>query len=299
MSILNLTSDGIYPELIVLFKSVAMSEGIDSESLVNSCAVHDSDAGDRSRLWTVIRRWTDLGLFVDSNDSIELAHNYKRVGRQTIDAALHLLPKYCCELLFQKENCEPLWGDKIGTSADVTRALAWLLTQDIYKLPTTGWPKVEPIVISQTTGDKKLIQNDTRWNGLRSWARFLGFSVGEGRNFFADPTMVIRSQLPDIFGKERELSAKDFLNSLGSRLPVLDYGNYREQVEETLDSRRWRSLPDNHLSMSLSFALKRLEASGLVRLKGKADAGSSYRLTKNNYDSWGGFEVIDWSGKAL
>ena len=37
----------------------------------------------------------------------------------------------------------------------------------------------------------------------------------------------------------------------------------------------------------------------VIRLEGKADTGSSYRLTGMNYRTWGGFESVRWVGGTI
>ena len=49
--------------------------------------------------------------------------------------------------------------------------------------------------------------------------------------------------------------------------------------------------------MSLSLALRRLSLDNVIRLEGRADAGSSYSLTGRNYRTWLGFESVRWVGE--
>ena len=176
---------------------------------------------------------------------------------------------------------------------------AWLLAQDIYELPKVWVGGVEDLQNAQIASDMKIIENDTRWNPLRYWMRYLGFATGDGTAFQLDPTIAIKAELPMIFGDRSDLSAHDFITALASRLPVLDFGQYRKLVENVLSKECWRQPDKIHLSMSLSLALRRLDLDNVIHLTGQADAGTSYRLTGRNYRSWIGFETVRWIGRQL
>jgi hypothetical protein len=127
--------------------------------------------------------------------------------------------------------------------------------------------------------------------------RYFGLATGESSSFKIDPTLAIKHRLKSIFGNSKELPAKDFLVSLSEKLPVLDFGIYRNEVEKNLNDSVWRKLNPNELSQSLSFALKRLELNGNIQLRGKSDTGSSYRLTGRDHRQWTGFETVVWDKK--
>jgi len=116
--------------------------------------------------------------------------------------------------------------------------------------------------------------------------------------------MAIKTELPRIFdSSKKELPAKDFLDALSAHIPVLDNGVFRMDVEGKLNTTTWRKPSDHHLSMALSLALRRLELSNEIKLAGKADAGSSFRLTGKNYRTGIGgligFESVIWSGRPI
>jgi hypothetical protein len=127
--------------------------------------------------------------------------------------------------------------------------------------------------------------------------RYFGLATGESSSFKIDPTLAIKHRLKSIFGNSKELPAKDFLVSLSEKLPVLDFGVYRNEVEKNLNDSVWRKLNPNELSQSLSFALKRLELNGNIQLRGKSDTGSSYRLIGRDHRQWTGFETVVWDKK--
>jgi hypothetical protein len=115
--------------------------------------------------------------------------------------------------------------------------------------------------------------NDTRWAGFAAWAPFLGFGWSAvSRPLVVDPTQAIRHQLPQVFGEETELTQRQFFDRLADRLPVLDGGTYRLEVEAKFLAGRWERPAEGVLSESLSAALERLSAAGILELEDRADA---------------------------
>jgi hypothetical protein len=241
-------------------------------------------------------RWTQLGLFTEKDNFISLDDKFAKTRREDLDGFTSKLPAFCRRLILEEKNALPFWGESSAPAGDFVRGITWLLAQNLYVLPTTWTGGAEDLEKVQIIGDKKIVQNDTRWTNLRFWARYLGFASGDSNSFQIDPTVAIRDEIPLIFGTQQELSAEDFLAALRLQLPVLDYGIYRREVETYLNTAAWRHPDDGHLSMSLSFALRRLDLSGEIKLNGKTDAGCSIRLTGQNYRSWIGFESVVWTG---
>lgn len=304
MTIINLESDGLYPQLIVIFRAVTHSGKINADELLRVCypgAVTDSSVINRLR--GILSRWTELGLFSEENDEISLNKQFAKPRGMSIDAFTEKLPSFCRTLIMQPQNCLPLWSDAgtrseegVGRGADFVRGVSWSLAQDIFNLPIGSAESIESVEGTQMTGGKFIFLNRTRWPGFRFWASYLGFASGDGSSFQIDPTKAINEALPSVFGAKKELLAADFLNALSSILPVLDFGKYRMEVESILDPTVWRKPTENHLSMSLSFALRRLELNQLIKLQGRADTGSSFRLTGRDFKTWNGFESVVWSG---
>jgi len=300
MTIINLEGDGIYPQLIVLFRAVAYLGKVEIDELKSICypgAITDKSVSDRFR--GVLSNWIDLGLFVENNKQIELHPKFVKNRGESIDSFTDRLPSFCRQLIFEPQNCIPLWPEGgglteegVGRTADFVRGMAWALAQDIYNFPTVSAKAILDLDLEQRTAGKFIFLNETRPHGLRFWARYLGFATGEGAFFQIDPTLAIRGELASIFGARKELSASDFLNSLCVNLPVLDFGRYRQEVESHLNQTAWRKPAGGHISMSLSLALRRLDLDNIIKLEGKADTGSSFRLTGKNYRTWMGFESV-------
>jgi len=288
MTIVNYANDGLYPELIVLVRTVADIGPIDPEELVKLCSVDTP-----TRIRGALSRWSQLGLFESQKNAIALSGRFAAKKRESPEMLADRLPGICRELIFAPKHCLPLWGaDDAGLTADFVRGIAWLLAQDIYQFPTTWSDGAEAVEQRQITGRKTIIQNDVRWNGLRFWARYLGFASGDSATFLIDPTSAIEAELATIFEKRAVMSASEFVGKLGERLPVLDFGVYRKEIEAALNQDSWKQPPPHHLSMSLSFALRRLELTKCISLEQQADAENALSLTGRSYRTWKRFTHV-------
>ncbi|EXI65334.1 MAG: hypothetical protein AW08_03253 [Candidatus Accumulibacter adjunctus] len=262
MTILNTASDGFFNVLIVLHRTVARDGPLDRDQLLRRCRTAP-DADDQ-RLRQTLLRWTQLGLFQEQDDKIALAAEDRDPDR---------LPARCRELLLCEDNNQNFWDSEGTRAADFTRALAFVLAQDIYTADFETHASVQALEQRQIReAGHRILQNDVRWNGLRFWGDYLGFFWVDHRRW-PDPTAAVREELPAVFGSARELPAAEFLRRLAERLPVLDGGRWRIEVESALDSAAWhRPAQDNLLSTGLSRALWRLaKPGGPILLDSQAD----------------------------
>lgn len=299
MTIINLASDGLHSQLIVLARVAAKFGPIHRDELVQVCTAPGEDGKDRdaARLRATLARWIELGLFIEEGETISVNLESKR--GTTVDELTYRLPAACRRLVLHEQHCLPLWGageepteKGVGRAADLARGLAWALAQDIYNLPDSG-KEIESLDRSQATTARFIFLNDTRWPGLRPWARYLGF----GSSFLFDPTEAVRDELPHILGKGKTMAAEAFIKALGARLPVLDGGVYRNEVEANLRPDRWRRPEPGHLSMSLSMALRRLDLDGTIKLETLADSGAVVKLSGRNYRTWTSFTQVRLVGE--
>ena len=295
MTILNLQSDGLPPVLITLVLMVSREKEIPRDSLVEICAPF-TETSERARLRATLNRWIGLGLFSDEGDKVRLS--FGRGRGESDDGVAQRLPAICRDILLGSEHARPLWPnigtlseDGIGRSADLCRGLAWCLAQDIYTLPSI-YADVNAMVDSQVQFGRFIFLNDTRWSGMRPWARYLGFATGDDSKLFFDPTVAVRGQLNEVIQKKESLPATEFVARLAARLPVLDNGSYRTEVEQVLKPETWRPPSPDHLSTSLSFALRRLKKQGTIGLQWKADAGSELKLIGQFGRTWESFTHV-------
>jgi hypothetical protein len=303
MTLLNNASDGLHTDLIILFRTVAYFKTIAYEDLLKLCQpeiIVKDDKNDETlkRLRGSLNNWIKLGLFDRSGDNVQLNKSFEKIKKLEIDTITNELSQLALDLVFLPKNATPIFEESNiqGVSGDFIRGASWVLAQDIYSFPT-AWAEVESLLNKQSLGAMPIIQSDLRWSSLRFWMRYFGLATGESSSFKIDPTLAIKHRLKSIFGSNKELPVNDFLMSLSEKLPILDFGEYRNEVEKNLNDSIWRKLNPNELSQSLSFALKRLELNGNIHLRGKSDTGSSYRLTGGNHRQWTGFETVVWDNR--
>ena len=285
MTILNTASDGFFNVLIVLHRTLAIHGPMDEDRLIRLCSPGpDHDA---TRLRQTLLRWTQLGLFkTTANDKLTLDKADKDPER---------LPATCRRLLFSDPNNQGFWDNEGTRAADFSRALAFILAQDIYTNEFGAHAQVQALEQRQVRNEaRRILQNDVRWNGLRFWGDYLGFFWVDQRRW-PDPTAAIREELPEVFGEQNELPAQVFITRLGERLPVLDGGGYRLGIEAALEPAEWQPPnPQRLLSTSLSRALWRLSrAGGPLRLPdARSDAGDGRTLQRAGGRQWQTFTHV-------
>ena len=303
MTILNRENDGLHSILLTIASAVARDKAISRDDLLRICvplSQCNRDGEKRkdlsSRASGTLLRWTALGLFAEDGDKIRLAVELKR--GETPDSFSDRLPSVCRRLALSQDHGNPLWpeGGRVseegaGLAADLCRGLAWCLSQDIYTLPSS-YGELENLITEQVKPGRFVFLNDTRWPGLRDWARFLGFATGDDAGYFFDPTAAVRSELAEAVKPGEMVPAAEFIGRLSKRLPVLDTGSYRLEMEEALRPEKWTAPRVGNLSTSLSFALRRLQKQGTIGLVTLADAASRLTLTRQGGRAWGGFTHV-------
>ena len=274
-------SNGTRGVLVAIYRLLLAEKSVDRERLLSLCAPEGVANPEHTR--KALNTWVDLGLFErSSDDKVSISPLIPSKDRRE-----DLLAAWASRRALATENNERFWETEKSRSADFTRATAWLLAQDVYEAEHSSWPAVQAIMKIQTPGNDGIFgQNDTRWNGLRAWAPFLGFGgVGntKGSPLIIDPTDALRHALPVMFGKRTTLAADEFLAAVAEAVPVLDQGAYRQLVENKLREHEspdgWLSPPPGQLSTSLSRALLRLTSDGTLQGKKDSDYTSRARLT--------------------
>lgn len=277
MSLLNLTNDGLPNILVVLYGTVARARApMSSKDLIEAVA----PAGvvpDPRMARTTLNRWIELGLFQvsDGSEQVTLAEpppNDLKSDADVVRAARVAARRVA---LSQTNNAD-LWAKEGARAADLTRSLAWILAQDVYRLQ---FREVNHLELSQVVdAELRLMQNATRINGLQYWGNFLGF-VRQPGGGDVDPTMAIRDILPDCIAPGDELPAREFIERLSSALPVLDGGLYSGAVLSRLESSALPRLQPGQLSHALSRAMFSFMFDQTLHFEARADVGSAITLT--------------------
>jgi len=298
MTILNLASDGLPPILITLTSLVVHHKNISRDELINISVPHAGVASDKVR--QTLSKWTNLGLFVEDTGQIRMSVELSR--GETAELFADRLPTVCRNLALRSEHGDPLWSTdsterSTGSTADLCRALSWWLAQDIYTIPTDP-ERIESLATMQLKAGYFIFMNKSnRWPGFRAWAKFLGFAVGDDSNIFCDITAALRSDLMDILKIGETISASEFISRLAARLPVLDTGYYRVEVEKVMRPEAWSAPPAGNLSTAVSFALQRLQKQGVIGFETRSDASSKLTLTRQGGRPWESFTHVSLKRK--
>jgi hypothetical protein len=277
MSLLNLYNDGLPNVLIVLYSTVALARSpLTTDEVLSAVAPLGVVTEPRMARLT-LTRWTELGLFRldDAGERVTLARAPETDMKNDVDIvrATRIAARQCA---LSGANNPELWARERARAADLTRSLAWLLAQDVYRMRFSDAQSLELKQIAND--DLRLMQNDTRKNGLRFWGHFLGF-VRQPDGEDVDPTLAVRETLPACIAIGEEIPAVEFVERLAERLPVLDGGVYRVAVEAQLEKDALPPLQPGQLSTSLSRAMFSLMIDQTLQFENKADVGRGIVFT--------------------
>ena len=262
-------NDGMPNVLLALYRYL-LAEGPTPEAKVLAVCAPEVVCNPKRAKGT-LNTWVKLGLLDrDDADRVRLARQLPQAKDEAnLSGVLRAL-------VLHPDNNEPFWGQEGVKAADFTRGLAWCLAMDPWRLHGQGYPPVERLELDTLPADREIFRNDTRWNGFKAWAPLLGFAwlagIPKKGTLMIDPAPAIRAELPAVFAGEGELTQNVFLERLRDRLPVLDGGAYRTQVEAELDRKAWTPPPPGARSASLSLALLRLKNEGRIDFADKADS---------------------------
>ena len=211
MSLLNLTNDGLPNVLAVLYETVARAKSpLSRDELLELVAPRGVVHEDGKMARQTLNRWTELELFREDDGRVSLA-TLPTTGLRDDGETLSSVRRAARRCALSVTNNDDLWASEGAKAADLTRSLAWLLAQDVYR---TSFNALEELELRQIADpDARLMRNDTRRNGLQFWAHFLGFARQPGGGDI-DPTVAIREVLPECIGPGEDMSATAFVAKL-------------------------------------------------------------------------------------
>lgn len=278
-------SDGLFNVLIVLVRALVRLGPKPRQDLLRACGA-ELNLVDSKQLNQTLTRWTELGLFEVTEGSTTIAEPYRGVLGKNADVAEARLRKIVRTIALAPENNARFWQSEENKSADLSRGLSWILAQNIYTIDTSSHAKIQPLENDQISDlSKRIFQNDTRWNGLRTWMVYLGFGR-PGAQVTIDPTDALRDVLPEIFDGQTTLFAGEFVSRAATILPVLDGGRYRIQMEEILNPTVWGAPVDGRVSTSLSRGIQRLEREGVIAAEQRSDTEGGIVLQGTGSQAW-------------
>ena len=275
MSLLNITNDGLPNVLAVLHARVLASKNaIHRDELLEAVAPEGVVKDEGKQVRQTLRRWTELGLFIETENMISVLDRPSKVSTGVLKT-LAFTRRIACKYALSDENNQEFWAAEGARAADLTRTLAWMMAQDAFRTRFGDLERLESEQIENS--DRRLMQNSTRKTGVGYWAEFLGFSRQPGGDI--DPTVAVRDVLPEILGPGEGMSARDFVDRIAEQLPVLDGGRWQTAVLAEVSESALAPLQSGQVSTALSRALLCLRATGELLLQNRADTGSSIVLS--------------------
>ena len=276
--------------VIVLYLASCRGQSDERTRIVNAISPPSFSDSPRKHQLDAVRNLTstvEIGLATRNGDRVRLSPEGTKAARKGTAAIAKLIRR---RVLSEDLNKAP-WGSQEG-ARDLTNALAWFLTLSPVEAPARmeGDPNsvraLQEADFGKRFGDDDdasgwPISNSTRWNAFQRWACSLGFAwrSPSGR-LVPDPTPAVRDSIPAIFERTITLDSRSFIVALGAQLPVLEYGPYRQFVE---DNWRRSSGPSPVLTTSTTDALRRLESSGQLEFKDRADAPRTSRADGSTF----------------
>ncbi len=283
MSILNRPSDGLVSVLVALVRSSVMFGTMPKSKLLDVCCPKTLGDGKQDMAIKTLNRWTELGLFVvTEKEEVKVSDEYRSSIRK-LNASVSSISDVARQIVLSSENNKNFWGDEENRSADFSRAACWILAQDVHAFVPTSYTQVEQKALEQAgSPEVSLFQNDTRWSGFVSWATFLGLGRSDSGKasggFLADPTPWICGPIMTLLPPKNDVPIREFLDELAEAIPILDGGRFRVEVESKLRPEKWKAPASEAVSTSLSRALLRLQASGILRFDNRSDSESRVNL---------------------
>lgn len=291
MTVLNQASDGQVNTLIAIVRASVRFGPRSRGDLLAMCGA-ELDVVDKAKLNGSFLRWSELGLFETVDELSALSEPYRSRLGSDVSKVEARLPGVAREIALLSENNARFWEQEGSRSADLSRGLSWMLAQDVYSLDTSNHAAIQALEAVQVRDPRKrMLQNDTRYNTLKSWMSYLGFGR-EGALFVVDPTAAVRGVLDDVFDGDTSLPARAFLAKISELLPVLDTGLYRVRVEETLKDSAWEPAAEGVLSTSLSRAIERLVDGGELEFDQRDDNEEGLQMTGVGSRRWRAFPYI-------
>lgn len=290
MSLLNIENDGKRSVLVVIYRLLFEQGPLQKDKLIKLCAP-ETLVKSTKHVTGTLNTWVDLGLFEEKEGKVSISSQISKKERSG-----EFLPGHARNRVLAPENNERFWEVEKSKAADFNRAISWLYAQDVYQVELKSWDGgagALDLIKDQIIEDDALLgRNDTRWNGLKHWLAYLGFGWIHKGTVFVDPTVAIRETLASTFGGKKTLAVDSFMTALSERIPILDGGVYRKEVERRLldgeGAKAWRTPPTGQLSTSLSRGLFGLSRSGVLSFETRSDADARVILTGREGKSIGG-----------
>lgn len=178
-----------------------------------------------------------------------------------------------------KEIHDDLFKTKNHDTTPLFRCLGTILVADAYTFDSGVTLTNAELDQLFTQLGVKYPPNDSEKKYVLAYGHFLGYLEPAGSDgYVVDVTRAVRREIREVMGKDKTLSSSIFLDKLAAKLPLLDGGNYQEQVRAKARNRAHIDREERAFSRALSLALDRLRLSGLIMLEHQADDPNAYVL---------------------
>ena len=272
MSILNLTGDGDFIVLTAMISAVKNAgNSIEKQKLFE--LLGRNYVKNEKDISNTFNRWEGLGFFLETSEKISIKEAYFKKLTAKPRPGQVKLQLLLLEVLMLDDNNVNFWEKEKSKNSDFTRCCCYLLGLDIFFLSS----KTNEQIIKQSGEDapnidaRLLLQNDTRIKGIKHWMTSLGILTGNTKPTI-DPTNMVRSVIVGNLTKGQDVSFDKFLQKLNMKFPIKDGGRFRVETEKKLQSPTTNLLKINKVSISLSFALRRLQSEEMIEFSKKGDA---------------------------
>ena len=280
MTILNRPSDGLPSILVATFKYLLFTSKAPRGKILDELAP-PSLVKDPGLAKFTLNTWEQLGLLVRTGeDTISLSQDLvnTRVARKDPVTALR---KIVLKLVLSTENRPSISDDQNAKSNDFVRALSWAMLQNPFKFPK-NYDEVQSLEQEQfkDSTNRRALQNDTRWQGFKAWAQFLGFGwIDIAGNLIPDPSGAIMMVSDELLEGRAQLPVGSWMENLCHVIPVLDGGEFQKAILDEMDVENLDMPSPVEASRVLSIAIRSLKLSGVIDLDDKADSPQFTYLT--------------------
>jgi hypothetical protein len=249
MGILNLTNDGLPSVGIAVSRYIAQFGPASRPDIVRDLAPPGLSPAASDKVGHILNRWTQLGVFRESDGSFVLADDSVRDEICESSNPLHPpLRAYVLSRVMAFAS-SPEAGVEKNPVDDFLEAARWLLGSNPFTQPVHSWDQAQEL--------NTPLVNNTRWPGFVEWMTFLGLAetFGESGWLLPNPAEAIGWFVPQLADGEPDVEWRPFIDRLGQILPLV---------------------PTNPSGGSLpvvtSLALQSLSDEGRIRLRLESDA---------------------------
>ena len=263
--------------LCMIYRVIARNSGKYSvEEIAKTCAPgnlaalpdHVKRFPDNLRFWMheAHQLWKE-----NENNKLELTRVASEGSPQAIAVVVN-------DALFAR-RIDDIFGRDANDTEGLFRSLGCLLASDRFVMDSDQAitkANLEQFFVDCLPGH---IPNDSEKVVVSRYGHFLGFlEIATSGEYLVDPTRAVRGVLGRVFFDKSELTIDEFLARLSDALPLLDRGNYREQVESKMVGPVSADKATRRISKSLSLALERLTFARVLRVEGDSDDPNACQL---------------------